>query len=48
MNVLMVLDGAPYGSVRTYNGLRLPGSSTRRDGVQLTGWTVEAEKVLVF
>ncbi len=31
----MVLNDAPYGSERTYNGLRLAGALTRRDGVQL-------------
>ena len=35
MNVLMILNDAPYGSERTYNGLRLAGSLGRREGVQL-------------
>ena len=49
MNVLAVLDDAPYGSERTYDRLRLEGSFTRRDGVRRHVFlTVEAEKVLVF
>lgn len=35
MNVLMVLNDAPYGSERAYNGLHLAGSLTRREGMQL-------------
>jgi hypothetical protein len=30
MNTLMILNDAPYGSERTYNGLRLAGSLARQ------------------
>jgi len=30
MKTLMILNDAPYGSERTYNGLRLAGSLTRQ------------------
>ena len=33
MNVLVVLNDPPYGTERSYNGLRLAGSLARRDGV---------------
>lgn len=33
MNVLIVLNDAPYGVERTYNGLRLAGSLSRQSGV---------------
>ena len=33
--ILLVLNEAPYGSERTYNALRLAGTLSRRDGVQL-------------
>ena len=36
MKILFILNDAPYGSERTYNGLRL------------VGWTGWADKVLVF
>ena len=29
---LLILNGAPYGSENTYNGLRLAGSLSKRDG----------------
>ena len=32
MKTLMILNDAPYGSERTYNGLRLAGSLAKRDG----------------
>jgi uncharacterized protein involved in oxidation of intracellular sulfur len=35
MKILMVLNEAPYGSERTYNGLRLAGSLVRQEGVEL-------------
>lgn len=35
MKILMVLNDAPYGSERTYNGLRLAGSLARQEGVEL-------------
>jgi uncharacterized protein involved in oxidation of intracellular sulfur len=35
MKILMVLNEAPYGSERTYNGLRLAGSLARKEGVEL-------------
>lgn len=33
--ILLILNEAPYGSERTYNGLRLAGALSRREGVQL-------------
>ena len=33
--ILLVLNEAPYGSERTYNGLRLAGALSRREGVEL-------------
>ena len=35
MNVLVVLNDPPYGTERSYNGLRLAGSLARRDGVEV-------------
>jgi uncharacterized protein involved in oxidation of intracellular sulfur len=35
MNTLLILNEAPYGSERTYNGLRLAGSLSRREGVEV-------------
>lgn len=32
MKVLIVLNDAPYGSERSYNGLRLAGSLAKREG----------------
>jgi uncharacterized protein involved in oxidation of intracellular sulfur len=34
-NALFILNDAPYGSERTYNGLRLAGSLAKRDGEQV-------------
>lgn len=31
MKVLFILNGAPYGDERTYNGLRLAGALAKRD-----------------
>lgn len=47
MKTLMILNDAPYGSERTYNGLRLAGSLARQ-GTELTAWTLEADRVLTF
>ena len=33
MNVLLVLNDPPYGTERSYNGLRLAGALAKRDGV---------------
>ncbi len=33
MNVLIILQGPPYGNERAYNGLRLAGNLAKRDGV---------------
>ncbi|MFP5207763.1 MAG: DsrE/DsrF/TusD sulfur relay family protein [Acidobacteriota bacterium] len=33
MNYLVVLNEAPYGSERSYNGLRLAGSLAKQEGV---------------
>ena len=35
MKALFVLNGAPYGDERTYNGLRLAGALARREGHQV-------------
>jgi uncharacterized protein involved in oxidation of intracellular sulfur len=35
LKTLMILNEAPYGSERTYNGLRLAGSLARKDGVEI-------------
>jgi uncharacterized protein involved in oxidation of intracellular sulfur len=35
MKILIILNDAPYGSERTYNGLRLAGSLARQEGVEL-------------
>jgi uncharacterized protein involved in oxidation of intracellular sulfur len=35
MNVLLILNDPPYGTERAYNGLRLAGSLTHRDGVEV-------------
>jgi uncharacterized protein involved in oxidation of intracellular sulfur len=35
MKVLLTLNDAPYGTERTYNGLRLAGTLTRKEGVEV-------------
>ena len=35
MKVLILLNDPPYGTERAYNGLRLAGSLTKRDGVEV-------------
>lgn len=35
MKALLILNDAPYGSERTYNGLRLAGSLSREAGTQV-------------
>jgi len=35
MDVLVILNDAPYGSERTYNGLRLAGSLAKQDDVEV-------------
>ena len=35
MKVLIVLNDAPYGSERPYNGLRLAGSLAKQEGVEV-------------
>ena len=35
MKALLVLNDAPYGSERTYNGLRLAGSLSQQHGVEV-------------
>ena len=32
MNILIILNDPPYGTERSYNGLRLAGSLAKRDG----------------
>lgn len=35
MKVLFILNEAPYGNEHTYNGLRLAGSLSKREGMEL-------------
>lgn len=35
MNVLIVLNDPPYGSERSYNGLRLASALAKREGVEV-------------
>ena len=35
MKTLIILNDAPYGTERVYNGLRLAGSLARQDGLEL-------------
>ena len=35
MQILIILNEAPYGSERTYNGLRLAGSLAKREGTEV-------------
>lgn len=35
MKTLFILNEAPYGSERTYNGLRLAGALAKRDGEEV-------------
>ncbi|MHB1781216.1 MAG: DsrE/DsrF/TusD sulfur relay family protein [Acidimicrobiales bacterium] len=35
MKILAILNDPPYGSERSYNGLRLAGALARREGVEL-------------
>ena len=35
MKALLILNDAPYGSERTYNGLRLAGSLSRQESAQV-------------
>ena len=35
MKVLIVLNDPPYGTERSYNGLRLAGALARREGVEV-------------
>jgi uncharacterized protein involved in oxidation of intracellular sulfur len=35
MNVLFILNDPPYGSERSYNGLRLAGALAKRDDVRV-------------
>ncbi|MHB8264105.1 MAG: DsrE/DsrF/TusD sulfur relay family protein [Acidimicrobiales bacterium] len=35
MNILIILNDPPYGTERSYNGLRLAGSLSRRDNVDV-------------
>lgn len=35
MKVLLTLNDGPYGSERTYNGLRLAGALARKEGVEV-------------
>jgi len=53
MKTLFILDDAPYGSERTYNGLRLADSDLTESAhrstlAELTEWTVWSDKTLVF
>lgn len=35
MNTLFILNDPPYGTERSYNGLRLAGALAKRDGTEL-------------
>lgn len=35
MKVLLTLNEGPYGSERTYNGLRLAGALAQKDGIEV-------------
>ncbi|MHB8263627.1 MAG: DsrE/DsrF/TusD sulfur relay family protein [Acidimicrobiales bacterium] len=35
MNILIILNDPPYGTERSYNGLRLAGSLSRRDNIDV-------------
>ncbi|MHB1713040.1 MAG: DsrE/DsrF/TusD sulfur relay family protein [Acidimicrobiales bacterium] len=35
MKILVILNDPPYGTERSWNGLRLAGSLARRDGVEV-------------
>ena len=35
MKVLVILNDPPYGTERSYNGLRLAGALSRREGVEV-------------
>lgn len=35
MKILILLNDPPYGTERSYNGLRLAGSLAKRDGVEV-------------
>ena len=35
MNILLILNDAPYGSERTYNGARLAGALSKQDGSEV-------------
>jgi len=35
MNTLFILNDAPYGSERTYNGLRLAGAVAKKEGCEV-------------
>jgi uncharacterized protein involved in oxidation of intracellular sulfur len=35
MNILVILNDPPYGTERSYNGLRLAGSLSKREGVNV-------------
>ena len=47
MKTLFILNDPPYGSERSYNGLRLAGAK-RSSMDELAQWTQWADKVLVF
>lgn len=36
MNVLMIINGSAYGADSTYNAIRLAGSLSKREGVEVT------------
>lgn len=53
---LLILNDPPYGTERSYNGLRLAGALSKRDGEEvkvflleeLTDWVQWADRALVF
>lgn len=42
MKTLIILNDAPYGTERAYNGLRLAGSLARQDGLELKVFLMDA------
>ncbi len=45
-SVLLILNDAPYGSERSYNGLRLAGSLAARDGASQYGRTGRSRNIV--
>jgi sulfur relay (sulfurtransferase) complex TusBCD TusD component (DsrE family) len=49
MKTLIICNDPPYGTERSWNGLRLAGALARRSTLEeLTDWTLWAERVVTF